>query len=853
MITHRDAAAAAAAAPCRSTLPLLLLLLLPLVALAPCGCQAIASYHGGSATETSVPDGAPDGDLSIGDATLDVDGNPPPDSDPGCQTTADCPGGACVSGSCVADWWNTKWTARRLLTLFNRASTAPTAGATVAVVLETETLVARGLLATNCEGLRVVFNGASGPVVVPHHVDLAETKTCSSSKATEIYFQLQDDFPSAQRDLRYAIYYGNNTASPDSPLAAFAAAASGSSATLACPFRGSLRCAGGAASSTGTILHYGGGYALELDGVGDAVEVDLAAAASTLPPLDTGTFEMWFRLPAALSAGGATMGLAGMAGSSDAQLSLEGQVLRFRVGSALTLETGALALKADEWHHVALRWDAVQISLLLDGSARQTKAYSGGGFGATGVLTIGRNSKGYFRGFIDEVRLSSGVRGTVVGSEPRALQPDARTALLLHFDEGGGDPRRSGSAVDASELALTVKLSGEPRYVASRAATHPFRQADWSLDQRQPFASKGGVWLLPERVNRVVDPSFEAPVNNSWVMPVGTVAAARVLFGTSAIRVTTGALPEALTTGIANINEPRVAFFARADDGSALTSAIVRPIVRGTPDLNASFAYAGDGWWRVTSSPGVVGAVDFFGVAFGPNSRVDVDGVTVTTGESPTYIDGSLAAATYYWDADCDPTTSDGGNANASCSIQKGATGRGNTQMLSFDNSGGSRLSHQQGAISFWWRPDANVNSLTSVTPTFLQMGHRDVGKPGFHVWLNKGAVELDIFAGNPTPAPSVSLAGASAGVWQHIVASWSLGRALLYHNAVSGAQANFAPTSIDDQIHVGGGRGWTKPLLGRIADVRLFAGPLAPSDVTNLYVSSLVLPALRGEEVLSP
>ena len=109
---------------------------------------------------------------------------------------------------------------------------------------------------------------------------------------------------------------------------------------------------------------------------------------------------------------------------------------------------------AEGWHHVAGTYDAAaqKMELFIDGSSVGTSSYvkttcASSELGIGGVSPVGRDKVGNaFRGRIDEVRISHGVRSfTQVPAEP--YSPDDRTALLLHCDETAGPARDASGTV----------------------------------------------------------------------------------------------------------------------------------------------------------------------------------------------------------------------------------------------------------------------------------------------------------------------------------------------------------------------------------------------------------------------
>ena len=100
-------------------------------------------------------------------------------------------------------------------------------------------------------------------------------------------------------------------------------------------------------------------------------------------------------------------------------------------------------IPAQQMTHVACVYDGRQVRVYVDGKQRPATTKD-----ATEVLKafnptkayIGcrRGSAWYYRGVIDEVRISHAVRYTKEFVPQRRFQPDDRTTALYHFDEGQG-------------------------------------------------------------------------------------------------------------------------------------------------------------------------------------------------------------------------------------------------------------------------------------------------------------------------------------------------------------------------------------------------------------------------------
>ncbi|MCS6856070.1 MAG: LamG domain-containing protein, partial [Elioraea sp.] len=129
-----------------------------------------------------------------------------------------------------------------------------------------------------------------------------------------------------------------------------------------------------------------------------------------------------------------------------------------------------------DWHHIAVTREAAsgRIRLFVDGRLDGEALGPAGDVSyrlgrATGYandlfLVFGAEKHDYdpatypsFRGWLDEVRLSTVIRYSADFERPRApFQPDAETAALWHFDEGAGELTADSAPGGASPGRLKV-------------------------------------------------------------------------------------------------------------------------------------------------------------------------------------------------------------------------------------------------------------------------------------------------------------------------------------------------------------------------------------------------------------
>jgi hypothetical protein len=186
--------------------------------------------------------------------------------------------------------------------------------------------------------------------------------------------------------------------------------------------------------------------ALVLDGRG-AVRVDMGERPWRL------TIEAWVRGEDPGGNAAVVSRFAGGAGAGLVWSRPRGMLPSGVVGTA----RGVVAVGLDEpiewgaWHHLALTYDGDDAVLFVDGEAVSRR--SGGDLSyADFPLYVGAepNERGdpvsYFRGMIDEVRVSSVVRYDGSFTPARVHERDGETMLLLHFDTPyhGAHPDDSG-------------------------------------------------------------------------------------------------------------------------------------------------------------------------------------------------------------------------------------------------------------------------------------------------------------------------------------------------------------------------------------------------------------------------
>jgi len=194
-----------------------------------------------------------------------------------------------------------------------------------------------------------------------------------------------------------------------------------------------------------------GGRALEFNGKDDAVNIPECGFSD-----DAGTLEAWVWLPAETQdRPGTILRLDGTDPWSYhiIQRAPKSSRIAYRLYDGKKGSGVASSELSEGWHHVAATYDAKQgkAELFVDGVSQGATRYScttcAGAALNVGGLVQRRSGTPVvgnpFRGVIDEVRISNIVRRVDRRRFGGPYEPDARTKLLMHFDESKGRPRDS--------------------------------------------------------------------------------------------------------------------------------------------------------------------------------------------------------------------------------------------------------------------------------------------------------------------------------------------------------------------------------------------------------------------------
>ncbi|MET9408515.1 sialidase family protein [Streptomyces sp. NPDC002935] len=210
------------------------------------------------------------------------------------------------------------------------------------------------------------------------------------------------------------------------------------------PFTRRAAVLGGAQRTAGVL-----GDALEFDGADDAVRLPYQDRL----PLGTKDFtaSLWFRYTG--TSGEQPLLWMGGIGTTQPQVWLRGEPASNRITGLITTRNGAAppttafvrtagAFNDGQWHHLALRRGGGQLTLFIDGTTVSTADVPGSvsrnsPFG----VHIGQrmDSRAYFTGAIDDVRVYDRALSDEELSVPAAKQVTRDTVLWLPMDHVSGD------------------------------------------------------------------------------------------------------------------------------------------------------------------------------------------------------------------------------------------------------------------------------------------------------------------------------------------------------------------------------------------------------------------------------
>jgi formylglycine-generating enzyme required for sulfatase activity len=133
------------------------------------------------------------------------------------------------------------------------------------------------------------------------------------------------------------------------------------------------------------------------------------------------------------------------------------------------------SIPVDQWSHLAMVYDESKISHYVNGKRQGAQVVVSMQYApSTTPLLIGANplpkgvAEEFFDGAIDEVRISSVARYTADFTPQQRFEPDDKTEVLYHFDEGAGTV-----AKDSSPHGRDGKIVGATWVTASSSSPQP--------------------------------------------------------------------------------------------------------------------------------------------------------------------------------------------------------------------------------------------------------------------------------------------------------------------------------------------------------------------------------------------
>jgi len=131
------------------------------------------------------------------------------------------------------------------------------------------------------------------------------------------------------------------------------------------------------------------------------------------------------------------------------------------------------SLKANTWYHIALVHSDSKARVFVNGKG-STNATVGALYGNNRLLIGGLDGYSYFRGDLDEIRISNNSRYTANFTRPSSkFVHDANTLLLLNLNEGSGQVVSDISNLLNLTIGATNQFdASDPMFVSSGASTN---------------------------------------------------------------------------------------------------------------------------------------------------------------------------------------------------------------------------------------------------------------------------------------------------------------------------------------------------------------------------------------------
>ncbi len=426
---------------------------------------------------------------------------------------------------------HTDYTQRKRLTLINNSGQTLPAGTTYKITLDTQALVESDALLSTCDDLRVLYQPNNDTAIeLNRNIEYVGGGTCASSNASHVVFQLQENISDSAKDLSYYLYFGNSRAEAYPEANALAAYDIGDAqATFVAPFRGTTEAlAAGSGTPTteeGAIRFGEVGSAMEFSTRGDRY-ISLGCPAS-LQNLLSGsvTYEFWIYYKEDVSRPYNYL-LGNNSGSSNSgpmiYFRTQNRRINFRVYTQegyASAESNSGAFYLNTWTHLAFTYDSEGDRvprIFVDGTEvsynRQDVAEgdpvdeTGCNYTIPGSIWTGEK---YFQGYMDEIRISNTIRYTEnFTPQTTPFVRDEHTQLLLHFNEGGDDPRNPGFVIDDSGNGNHGTIVGGAKHVSGIVGIENSTDDSGHIPAHS-YASHQGVFVEEGTVNKITNPSFE--------------------------------------------------------------------------------------------------------------------------------------------------------------------------------------------------------------------------------------------------------------------------------------------------------------------------------------------------------
>jgi len=125
-----------------------------------------------------------------------------------------------------------------------------------------------------------------------------------------------------------------------------------------------------------------------------------------------------------------------------------------RIGESSVMLRASEPWSWDRWGHLAVTHDGERATLFLNGTPVDEQPLAGSVADPSGTLLIGASPAEprpamWYRGAVDEVRISEGARYTGAFTPPASLTPDGSTRAFFHFDAADAPLGADASGADA--------------------------------------------------------------------------------------------------------------------------------------------------------------------------------------------------------------------------------------------------------------------------------------------------------------------------------------------------------------------------------------------------------------------